>query len=289
MKRSVAEEILQSNIEVHRLEAEIYDAIHPELLGPFEQRRVARDLELIASLLGNRSKLCVLDVGCGTGNLTLKFLRRGYRVKAVDLSPEMLHELRSKVSPSDSERLEIIEGDVEEILSATEVHETYDIMAFSSVLHHLPDYSSVLARAFLQLRPGGVLYVCHEPLPRMGTGTHEGPSALLAKMVRHVDDLYILARKLLVYTIQSLTIQRPFRRIDHSWSDYHLQTGIDPQEILLELQSLGAQTRHFSTYRSYHSSLISKLDSLCHLEAPSHFRIIVQRERSEQASWERTP
>jgi 2-polyprenyl-3-methyl-5-hydroxy-6-metoxy-1,4-benzoquinol methylase len=288
MKRSDADKILQSNKEVHRLEAEIYDSIHPELFGPWEQRRIARDLDFIAPHLADRPEPCVLDIGCGTGNLTLKFLKRGYRVKAVDLSPEMLHRLCSKVSPPDAERLEVVEGDAEEILSDTEAHETYDIIACSSVLHHLPDYRSVLARALCQLRPGGVLYVCHEPLPRMRTGSHTGASALLAKVVRQVDVLYILARKLLVYAIHSLTTQKPFRRIDHSWSDYHLRTGIDPQEILVELQSLGARTLRFETYRSYHSSLISRLDSYFPLSAPSHFRFIVQQVKSDQAIWERT-
>jgi 2-polyprenyl-3-methyl-5-hydroxy-6-metoxy-1,4-benzoquinol methylase len=281
MKRSDAEKILQSNKEVHRLEAEIYDAIHPELFGPYERRRIARDLELIASHLGDCPELRALDVGCGTGNLTLKFLRRGYRVKAVDLSPEMLHRLCLKVGPSDAEHLEVVEGDAEEILSAAETHGTYDLISFSSVLHHLPDYKIVLAHALRQLRPNGVLYVCHEPLPRTGVSSPRDPRPLLASILRCMDSLYILSRKLVVYVTHSLRLRAPFGRIDYSWSDYHVRAGIDVQEILLQLQSLGARTLFYESYRNYHSALLTWLDHHCQLSAPTQFRFIVQRGDSQ--------
>lgn len=277
MKKSVAARILQSNREVHRREAEIYDAIHPELFGRFEQRRIARDIDLIASVVGQGPELCVLDVGCGTGNLALKFLGLGCRVKAVDISPEMLGRLCSKADPRDSERLEVVEGDAKEILSAAETHGTYDIISFSSVLHHLPDYKVVLAHALRQLRSGGVLYVSYEPLPRTGTGSPRDPSPLLASILRRIDGLYILARKLLVYVVHSLKLRAPFGRIDYSWSDYHLRTGIDAQEVLLQLQSQGARTLYYETYRNYYTALLTWLDHHCQLSAPTQFRFIVQR------------
>ncbi|HKJ24143.1 MAG TPA: methyltransferase domain-containing protein, partial [Myxococcota bacterium] len=39
----------------------------------------------------------VLDVGCGTGALTLRMARRGARVKAIDVSAEMLEMAAQRV------------------------------------------------------------------------------------------------------------------------------------------------------------------------------------------------
>lgn len=54
---------------------------------------------LLALTLRNHhlpKKIC--DLGCGTGNLTLPFAKRGYQLTAVDLSPDMIQVARKKAS-----------------------------------------------------------------------------------------------------------------------------------------------------------------------------------------------
>jgi ubiquinone/menaquinone biosynthesis C-methylase UbiE len=53
----------------------------------------------------------VLDVGCGTGKSFLPLVRRGYRVTACDISPEMLAEAR-RVAPDD---VRLVEADMREL------------------------------------------------------------------------------------------------------------------------------------------------------------------------------
>jgi len=273
---NIANKIRISNIEVHNREAAIYDVIHPEIFGLFEQRKITRDLDLIASIMPTGSPVRVLDIGCGTGNLTLKYLKRGYRVKEVDISPEMIRILQSKVNPPDLSSVELVVGDAEDVISDTQTYGTWQIISFSSVLHHLPDYKIVLAHAVRQLRPGGVLCICHEPLrnPRRGGGL---ASRLACKILNGIETLSIYTRKLVVYIKQSIRARKFFNRIDYRWSDYHSRFGIEAQEILRRLECAGARTLLYETYRSRYSSLLAALDACLGISEHSHFRLMVRR------------
>lgn len=272
----IAEKIRRSNIEIHDREAAIYDTIHPEVLGSFEQRKIVMDLDLIASVVPTDSGVRVLDIGCGTGNLTLKYVNRGYRVKAVDISPEMIAMLQSKVNPEASSSLDLAVSDAEDVVADAETYGTWGIISFASVLHHLPDYRFVLDHSLRQLRPGGVLYVCHEPLKK-SVAENGLTSPLACKILDTIDALYIYVRKLLVYLIHSVRTRKYFRRIDYRWCDYHSRLGIDAQEILRRLELAGARTLLYETYRSRYSSLLAALDARLGISKHSHFRLIVQR------------
>lgn len=273
---NIAEKIRRSNIDIHDREAAIYDSVHPEVLGSFEQRKIVMDLDLIASVIPTDSGIRVLDIGCGTGNLTLKYVNRGYRVKAVDISPEMIAMLQSKINPADLSFVELVVGDAEDVVADAQTYGTWGIISFGSVLHHLPDYRFVLDHALRQLRPGGVLYVCHEPL-KQSAAENGLTSPLACKILDSIDTLYIYIRKLVVYIKQSLRARKLFKRIDYRWSDYHSSLGIDAEEILRRLESVGAKTVLYETYRSRYSCLLAAVDARLGISKHSHFRLIVRR------------
>lgn len=65
---------------------------HYDRAGAFVPRLGADLLELLGPRPGER----VLDLGCGTGDLTAQLAARGALVLGVDASPEMVNEARSK-------------------------------------------------------------------------------------------------------------------------------------------------------------------------------------------------
>lgn len=118
------------------------------------ERKLADGLEELGVCADER----VVDVGCGTGNLTRALLGRlscNGKVIAVDISPRMLEVAKRKVSdprvtwhPTDARRLPI--GDA-----------SCDRVFCYSVWPHFEDRAAVATELGRVLTPGGSLHVWH--------------------------------------------------------------------------------------------------------------------------------
>jgi SAM-dependent methyltransferase len=102
---------------------------------------------------GNRQ---LLDVCCGTGQLAVHFLGRGYRVTGIDLSDEMLSCARQNATPYiETGQARFVQGDAADFA----LSERFGLAVSTfDALNHLPDQESL--RACLRcvhrvLAPGG--------------------------------------------------------------------------------------------------------------------------------------
>jgi len=93
----------------------------------------------------------ILDLACGTGNLTLLMAQKGYDMIGVDVSPDMLAEAQSKV-----DNTLFLMQDMREL----ELYGTVDAIYCScDGLNYMlteADFSTVLKKAALYLNPGGL-------------------------------------------------------------------------------------------------------------------------------------
>lgn len=129
--------------------AEFDEAADHGLRDP--QVRVAWDRLLRAHLPEAPSDL--LDLGCGTGSLTVLLAEAGYRVHGVDLAPAMVAAARAKIA-SAGVTASVEVGDASDPPGGAGA---YDVVLTRHVLWALPDPSGALSRWVRLLRPGGRL------------------------------------------------------------------------------------------------------------------------------------
>lgn len=98
----------------------------------------------------------VLDLGCGTGECSLRLAARGYDVTAVDLSEQMLSVGQDKALEKKLD-VRFVQQDMRELETA----EQYDVITiFCDSLNYVTDehgVKSTFERVFAHLKPGGIL------------------------------------------------------------------------------------------------------------------------------------
>jgi demethylmenaquinone methyltransferase/2-methoxy-6-polyprenyl-1,4-benzoquinol methylase/phosphoethanolamine N-methyltransferase len=157
--------------------ARLYDAVAFLMLFGREKRLRRRTIELAGVAPGQS----VLDVGCGTGTLTLAAkaaVGPSGQVSGIDPAPEMVEVARRKAARAGSDvdfRVGVIEA-----LPFPDT--SFDVVLSSLMLHHLPE--EVKRKGFEEiarvLRPGGLFFAVD-----LATGSHTFAGHLLGGLFGH--------------------------------------------------------------------------------------------------------
>jgi 2-polyprenyl-3-methyl-5-hydroxy-6-metoxy-1,4-benzoquinol methylase len=99
-----------------------------------------------------------VDLGCGTGQISLPLARQGAQVLAVDVSSAMVSRLQAQARSEDLPNLEALAVPIEGLMLPAR---GVDLVVSSYALHHLrdPDKARLVAAAAGWLRPGGRLVI----------------------------------------------------------------------------------------------------------------------------------
>jgi len=131
--------------------------------------RIADVYEKIAELAASPGKR-VLDIGCGTGGVSLACAARGAHVVAIDSNAGMLEIARGKPVPRDQggdiEWLELGLAEIEDRFPEAHFDAIVSCLVFSELSPDEQVYALDMARS--RLVPGGRLVIADEALPTSG-------------------------------------------------------------------------------------------------------------------------
>jgi SAM-dependent methyltransferase len=146
---ALVEDLVDAGSREHYVDPALYD---------YEYRRRRADVTFYRELARRRDAARILELGAGSGRVTVPLARDGRRVVAVDRSPEMLARLRARIarlSPAAGERITPVTGD----LRAFSVAGRFPLaIAAFNVLEHLytrGEVTACLQRIAAHLEPGG--------------------------------------------------------------------------------------------------------------------------------------
>lgn len=126
------------------------------------------------------ARSAVLDLGCGTGSLSLLVAGQGHRVTAVDRSPRMVEQARAKLAGTGTE---VLVGDAGYPPVGTQ---RFDVILARHTVWLLPDPAAALRHWFSLLRPGGRLVL----IEGVWNGTGLSAARLTALLAVHTERVH---------------------------------------------------------------------------------------------------
>jgi Methylase involved in ubiquinone/menaquinone biosynthesis len=146
-------------MEIHDSISEVYENRHQEIFNDIEQKRLAEKLDFaFKEISSNSSKFLLLDFGSGTGNITNHLIKYDSDILAADVSEKSLKKLINKFN--DDSKLSTFKLNGEDLKEFND--NSFDMIVTYSVLHHIPDYLSIIREFIRVLKPGGILFIDHE-------------------------------------------------------------------------------------------------------------------------------
>ena len=114
-----------------------------------------------AAATTNPAATHILDVGCGAGNYSLKFLKSlpDVDVTLVDLSQPMLTRASERIRAVSTGEINAVQGDIRELVFPAG---QFDVILAAAVLHHLrgeDEWRSVFSKFHHILKPGGSVWI----------------------------------------------------------------------------------------------------------------------------------
>ena len=264
------QKIAEANREFYSQTADLYESTESCVTDSRLQRMLEIDLDRVLSVLALPvARIAALDACGGSGNISLKLLKRGVNVTLADISPELLGIFKRKAAELGYTPRTVC-SEIASYFDQTD--RTFDLIIFSSALHHLENIEGVLALAFKRLSPGGVLFSVFDPTAR-------DQQRALTRILLRLD---YYGFKVFCQTSDLLpAVRRRLRRI-LSGSDpmnktqvglnnttagmlaeYHVDRGIDDMALVACLRQTGYEVvwheRHASCRSKWLSRLVARL------------------------------
>jgi SAM-dependent methyltransferase len=246
--------VLEANRRHYASHAITYEATETHINDPYAQAMLESDLDRALRQFGKpTSEIRALDACGGSGTAAIKLLERGVGVTVCDASEQLLTLCKQNCADRNLEATTVC-ADIGEFLVSTP--EEWDLIVFSSALHHIEDIKSIMQLTIGGLAPGGLLFTVFDPTSGQGK---------LARTLMRLD--------FLVFKIHRQSgdiptgLKRRFRRMTDSryrravreiaelddanngiMAEYHVECGIDDRDLVEFLIGMGLELIRHDRY-----------------------------------------
>ncbi len=180
----------------------------------------------------------LLDLACGTGELSIRFVKAGFDVTGIDLSEDMLAVAQAKAD-GNGVSLPFYHQDMTELNGVGE----FDIIGiFCDSLNYLPEKEDVqltFARVYEHLKPGGLFLFDVHSIFKMDVIFHEGPFTYSDEEISYIwncfpgEAIHSVEHELTFFVLDEATGQ--YNRVD----EFHYQRTYEVAQYIQLLQEAG--------------------------------------------------
>jgi SAM-dependent methyltransferase len=149
--------------------ADDYDAIRPGYPAAL--------IDDITAVMPQPEDARVLEIGCGTGQATLPFARRGYRMLCLELGPALAAHAARRCAPYPNVRIEVTAFE-----DWPARPDTFDLVMSATAFHWIPPEIGYPKAAQI-LKPGGTLAIFSNEHPTPSTGFFAESQAIYGRVV----------------------------------------------------------------------------------------------------------
>jgi len=238
--------IAEANRAYYSQTAGLYDATETCVQDEEVQGQLESDLDRVLAAVNKPVReVSALDACGGSGNISMKLLRRGAKVVLADISPQLL-ELFQKKAAAAGYQSEIVCSEVASFLG--DGGRAFDLIVFSSALHHIENIDGVLGLAYQRLAPGGLLFTVFDPTAqsqrRLATRTLLKLDYYWFKLVCQSSDVLPAAGRRFRRLMSGSTPDRKDQvALNESTvgmlAEYHVEQGIDDLALVERLKGVG--------------------------------------------------
>ena len=165
----------------------------------------------------------VLDIGCGTGGVSLACAARGATVTGIDIDAGMLEVARAKPAPEGG-RVEFVElgvAEIEDRFPTGSLDAVVSCLAMSELSPEEQDYA--LRMAYSRLVPGGVLVIADEI----------APTRFLSRLAYHIKRLPIVVATYLLTQTTTRPVDQLAERIHAAGFANVTQEFVGPESFVI--------------------------------------------------------
>jgi ubiquinone/menaquinone biosynthesis C-methylase UbiE len=258
--------VAEANRRFYSQSATLYDATETCVTSGSHQAALNAEIDRILKLCKKpAAEIKALDACGGSGNIALKLLERDIHPVLVDISPELIEIFLNKCKGS-SFRAETVCKEIGKFLAEDNRH--FDLIVFSSALHHLEDIKQVLTLAFDRLTIGGVLFTTFDPTLRSQLRT---PTKILQRVEYYLFKVFqqtfdlpnAFGRRLRRMLVGASSRNKGDVALNSSTAgmlaEYHVERGIDDLALVSYLRQVGFEVVQHDRYVDTRSPWIGRI------------------------------